>query len=62
MITKIKKNAATEENTKIFLGETTREKTSQNFLSIELNSTRAVSNPDNCLSLLSGALVLLTRK
>ena len=37
MITKRKTNATTQENTKIFLGETMREKTPQKFLTIEFD-------------------------
>ena len=47
-----------QENTKIFLGETTREKIPQNFLSIELDQD-SVKNLDNSFLLL-GALLLIS--
>ena len=37
MFTEIKTNAGTQENTNIFLGETTRDKTPQKFLNIEFD-------------------------
>ena len=46
-----------QKNTDIFLGETTREKTSQNFLNIQLDQDN-VKTPDN--NFLLGALLLVS--